>query len=73
MTWVVTGTGMLSSLGGTVTANFEAACRGETGLAPTCGSMVIEDISLGFPIAVVFSIFVRTYSLAYQPDIHSRM
>ncbi len=32
--WVVTGTGMLSSLGGTVATNFEAACRGRSGLAP---------------------------------------
>jgi 3-oxoacyl-[acyl-carrier-protein] synthase II len=32
--WVVTGTGMVSSLGGSVAASFEAYCRGETGLAP---------------------------------------
>ncbi|HZB51058.1 MAG TPA: beta-ketoacyl synthase N-terminal-like domain-containing protein, partial [Mycobacteriales bacterium] len=34
MSWVVTGTGMLSSLGSTVATSFEASCRGETGLAP---------------------------------------
>ena len=32
--WVVTGTGMVSSLGGDVAAAFEASCRGRTGLAP---------------------------------------
>ena len=32
--WVITGTGMISSLGRGVAASFEAYCRGETGLAP---------------------------------------
>lgn len=37
MSWVITGTGMVSSLGGSVAESFEAYCRGETGLAPLRG------------------------------------
>jgi len=32
--WAITGTGLVSSLGGDVATSFEAFCRGETGLAP---------------------------------------
>ena len=38
--WVVTGTGMVSSLGGDVAAAFEASCRGGPGwrrCAPSTG------------------------------------
>lgn len=34
MSWAITGTGMVSSVGGSVSGSFEAFCRGETGLAP---------------------------------------